>query len=147
MVAVCLYFTKSEPIFKTNTNLTRGARGSLKLIRTLGERGNSNKESGTLCVLYLVRLRADERQQLIRATLASLHSASRPPKPFPFQFFVRLLPRPLHRKRKKGKEMVLSVGFATEIPKWLIKQVLSLRDTISPFLHSFANCGATPVVA
>jgi hypothetical protein len=37
----CLYFTKSEPIFKTNTNLTRGARGGADLNRTLGLRGNS----------------------------------------------------------------------------------------------------------
>lgn len=33
-----------------------------------------------------------------RATLASLHSASRPTKTVSFQCFVRLLPRPLHRK-------------------------------------------------
>jgi hypothetical protein len=49
----CLYFTKSEPIFKTNTNLTRGARGGLKRNLTLGERGNADKESGTLRVPYL----------------------------------------------------------------------------------------------
>lgn len=42
------YFTKFEPIFKTNTNLTRGAHGNLKLNRTLGKYGNANEGNGNI---------------------------------------------------------------------------------------------------
>ena len=34
---LCVYCTKSEPIFKTKANRTRGARGGSKLSRTLHE--------------------------------------------------------------------------------------------------------------
>jgi len=49
-------------------------------------------------------------------------------------------PKPLRRQAKKeGKEMVLSVGFASVTPKRLIKEVYRLRGTTSPFFRSLTN--------
>ena len=66
-------------------------------------------------------------------------SGDRPTKTISFQFFVRLLPKPLPPiGEKKGKEMVLVGRVRSEIPKWLIGIItffFYLSVTISPFLH------------
>ncbi|MBU0619836.1 MAG: hypothetical protein V1768_01495 [Patescibacteria group bacterium] len=86
---MCLYFTKSEPIFKPNTNLTRGARGIAKPNRTLVERGDSNKESGTLCVLSLAPCGARPTTTPRHHTRSTRATAR--PKPFPFNFLFYII--------------------------------------------------------
>ncbi len=63
-----------------------------------------------------------ERVVTLRAIASAKATATARPKPFPFNFLSCSSPNPsADRRKKKGKEMVLSVGFATEISKQLTK--------------------------
>ena len=114
------FWTKSELFLKKIQNRKRNASHAIS--RTLR---SVNKLNHAIALI----LRATARQ-----------------KPFPFQFFVRLLPRPLHRKRKKGKEMVLSVGFAQKFQNDFLKTSFIAYAIRKSFFHFFTNYGATPVV-
>jgi len=70
----------------------------------------------------------------------STTEASRPTKSFPFQFLFGSSPDPsaAARRKLKGKEMVLSVGFASVTPKQQTKTsfiAYAIPFVVSPFLR------------
>ena len=111
-------YTLREPFssVKRSEVVTHNLRGGSKLPRTLGTFCGNSSNSTTPY-----------------RTPHSLRATARP-KPFPFNFLSCSSPNPsVDRRKKKGKEMVLSVGFATVTTKRLIKQVYRLRDTTRRF--------------
>ncbi len=137
LILVCTFddlvqklYTLREPFSsaKRSEVVTHNPRGGSKFPRTLRtESGNSLNST------------APHRTRFTRATART--------KPFPFNFLSCSSPNPsADRRKKKGKEMVLSVGFAQKFQNNSLKQVLFLTKYRSLFLHFFANCGTTFVV-